>query len=167
MYDARSADALAAALIDLTGCLNSQRQDEVLLREAGVALDRALFPLLVRLAAAGAPLGVARLADQVGRDASTVSRQIAKLESLGLIRRSSARRDMRLREASITRAGARTVVALRAARRRLLGALLETWPESERQVFPRLVQRLADSMKELQREPAPPRAPRGLRDRQG
>ncbi len=64
MYSTRDVDAIAAALIDLTGCLNSPRQDEVLLRAAGVSLDRALFPLLVRLSAA--TLSVVQLADQVG-----------------------------------------------------------------------------------------------------
>ena len=53
MHDTHDLDLLAGALIDLVGALNSPRQDEVLLREAGVTLDRALFPLLVRIARAG------------------------------------------------------------------------------------------------------------------
>lgn len=43
MYDARNVDSIASAMIELTGILNSPRQDEVLLRKAGVVLDRALF----------------------------------------------------------------------------------------------------------------------------
>ena len=35
---------LVGALMDLVGRLNSPRQDEVLLKAAGVHLDRALFP---------------------------------------------------------------------------------------------------------------------------
>jgi DNA-binding MarR family transcriptional regulator len=146
MYDTRNVDAIASALIELTGCLNSPRQDDVLLREAGITLDRALFPLLVRLKFAPG-MSVARLAEQVGRDPSTVSRQIAKLEELGLVKRPAARDDLRVREAAITKAGSRTVAAITAARRKLLGALLEGWTSEERHVFPLLVQRLADSMK--------------------
>ena len=86
MYDTRNLDAMASALIELTGYLNSPRQDDVLLDEAGISLDRALFPLLVRLSAAPG-MGVAQLADRVGRDPSTVSRQLAKLEELRLIKR--------------------------------------------------------------------------------
>ena len=69
MRDTCNVDAIAAALIELTGLLNSPRQDEVLLGAAGVSLDRALFPLLVRLSASPA-MGVAQLADKVGRDPS-------------------------------------------------------------------------------------------------
>jgi hypothetical protein len=67
MYDARIIDAIASALIDLTGCLNSPRQDDVLLRAAGVSLDRALFPLLVRLGNARA-MSVVQLAEHAGRE---------------------------------------------------------------------------------------------------
>jgi DNA-binding MarR family transcriptional regulator len=147
MYDTRNIDATFSALLDLTGCLNSPRQDDVLLSEAGVSLDRALFPLLVRLSAAGA-MSVAQLADRAGRDPSTISRQLAKLEQLGLVKRPATRADMRVREAAITKAGTRTVAAITEARRRLLGELLEGWSVQERQLFPQLLQRLADTMKE-------------------
>jgi len=149
MYNTRNSDAIAAALLDLTGCLNSPRQDEVLLRAAGVSLDRALFPLLVRLSHAGG-MSVAMLAEHVGRDASTVSRQLGKLEELGLVKRLAAKADMRVREATITKSGARTVAAITQARRKLLGEMLKSWSASERALFPKLVQRLADSMKEKQ-----------------
>jgi len=146
MYDTRNIDALAAALLDLIGCLNSPRQDDVLLREAGVSLDRALFPLLVHLSAATA-MSVAKLAEQVGRDPSTVSRQLGKLEQLGLVRRPAAREDMRVRDAAVSKAGLRTVAAITVARRKLLGEFLRDWPPEERELFPKLLQRLADSMK--------------------
>jgi DNA-binding MarR family transcriptional regulator len=146
MYDTRNIDAIAAALLELTGCLNSPRQDDVLLREAGVFLDRALFPLLVRLSAAPS-MSVATLAEQVGRDPSTVSRQLAKLEKLGLAKRPTAREDLRVREAAVTKAGLRTVAAITTARRKLLGELLRDWSPDERKIFPKLLQRLAHTMK--------------------
>jgi DNA-binding MarR family transcriptional regulator len=111
-----------------------------------VSLDRALFPLLVRLSAATA-MSVAKLAEQVGRDPSTVSRQLAKLEQLGLVRRPAAREDMRVRDAAVSKAGLRTVAAITVARRKLLGEFLRDWPPEERELFPKLLQRLADSMK--------------------
>jgi DNA-binding MarR family transcriptional regulator len=149
MYDASNLDAIAAALIDLTGCLNSPRQDDVLLREAGVALDRALFPLLVRLDCTRA-LSVAQLADHAGRDPSTVSRQLTKLEQLGLVKRPTAHEDMRVRAATITRSGSRTVAAITKARRKLLDELIRDWTAEERRMFPQLTQKLADAMKERQ-----------------
>lgn len=147
MYDTRNLDAIAAALIDLTGCLNSPRQDDVLLAAAGISLDRALFPLLVRLNAAQS-MSVAELADHVGRDPSTISRQLAKLEQLGLIKRPLTREDMRVRAATITKAGSRTVAAITDARRKLLHELVQDWSTEERQMLPRLVQKLADAMKQ-------------------
>jgi len=152
MYDTRNVDAIAAALLELTGCLNSPRQDEVLLREAGVALDRALFPLLVRLSAAS-PMSVSKLAERAGRDPSTVSRQLAKLERLGLVSRPTAREDLRVRDAAVTKAGLRTVAAITAARRKLLSELLRHWPAEDREALPRLLQRLADAMKSRRASP--------------
>src|ERR1700755_1058153 len=116
-------DELAGALIDLVGMLNSPRQDDVLLREAGVTLDRALFALLVRIGAA-ASLNVGALAEQVGRDQSTVSRQTARLATLGVIRRRASKLDQRTREAVITADGRRLVQSITQARRRLLDRLL-------------------------------------------
>jgi DNA-binding MarR family transcriptional regulator len=149
MYDASILDAIASALIELTGCLNSPRQDDVLLREAGVSLDRALFPLLVRLDAARA-MSVAQLAEHAGRDSSTVSRQLAKLEQLGLVKRPTAQEDMRVRAATITRTGSRTVMAITKARRKLLAELTSDWTAEERRMFPQLTQKLANAMKERQ-----------------
>lgn len=147
MHDTHNNDALAGALLDLSGLLNSPRQDDVLLREAGVSIDRALFPLLVRIGAAGS-VSVVELADQVGRDHSTISRQTAKLESQGLISRRQGVRDQRMREAVITPAGERVVRAITEARRRLLRKLLADWTPEEQEAVARLNRKLADAMKE-------------------
>jgi DNA-binding MarR family transcriptional regulator len=146
VHHTHNSDALAAALLDLVGLLNSPRQDDILLREAGVSIDRALFPLLVRIGAAGS-LSVVELAEQVGRDHSTVSRQTAKLETLGLVTRRQGAHDQRVREAVITADGRRAVQAITKARRRLLGKLLADWNEEDRQALARLNQKLADAMR--------------------
>ena len=138
-------EVLAGALIDLVGFLNSPQRDEILLREANVALDRALFPLLVRLGANGA-LGVVQLANLVGRDHSTVSRQLAKLEMLGFIVRSARRDDQRMRAAKITGKGAKVVSAITAARLRLFNRLFAAWSHEDRKAVGRLVRKLADTM---------------------
>jgi DNA-binding MarR family transcriptional regulator len=145
VYHAHNSDRLAGALRDLIGFLNSPRQDEMLMREAGISLDRALFPLLVRIGARGA-LSVVELAEQVGRDHSTVSRQAAKLETLGLVARRQSKRDQRVREAVITAEGRRAVRAITVARRRLLAKLLADWSEEDRKALARLNRKLADAM---------------------
>src|SRR5580700_3772652 len=95
---------LHAAVLDIVGVINRPQRDEVLIRAAGIPLDRALFPLLVGIGRFG-PIGVVDLADRVGRDYTTVSRQIGKLESLGLVKRRGTASDGRVREAVITRKG--------------------------------------------------------------
>jgi DNA-binding MarR family transcriptional regulator len=77
---------LREALLDLTGVLNRPQPDVALIALSGVKLDRALFPLLVRVDRRG-PLAIGELAELCGRDYSTVSRQISKLEGLGLVGR--------------------------------------------------------------------------------
>jgi DNA-binding MarR family transcriptional regulator len=146
MKSTHSSDALALALLELVGMLNSPRQDEILLREAGVSLDRALFPVLVRIGMVKS-LNISELAEQVGRDHSTVSRQTAKLEKLGLIRRTQSKRDQRVREASISGDGRGLVEAITKARRRLFGRLLSDWTEGDVRALSRLNRRLADAMR--------------------
>src|SRR5215831_9399806 len=87
--------ALHEALVDIVGVLNRPQIDEMMVREAGISLDRALFPPLVIIERRG-PIGVVDLADRVGRDYTTVSRQVAKLESLGLVERKAAAADRRI-----------------------------------------------------------------------
>lgn len=110
--------------------INSPRRDDVLLREAGVKLDRALFPLLVRLGRSG-PISVAGLAAQVGRDHTTISRQLAKLQDLGLIARQDGAGDRRMRTARLSAAGEEIVEAITAARLRLLSRALAGWREAD------------------------------------
>jgi DNA-binding MarR family transcriptional regulator len=150
VHDTHDIDVLAGALLDLLAVLNSPRQDEVLLEAAGVTLDRALFPLLVRIGASGS-IGVVELADQSGRDHSTISRQVAKLEALGLVIRQVAARDQRIREALITEAGRRMISAITEGRRHLLGQLLHEWSPEDRGALARLNRRLADGMKAARR----------------
>jgi DNA-binding MarR family transcriptional regulator len=141
---------LHTALMDIVGMLNSPRYDDILLQEAGVALDRALFPLLVRVAVQG-PVGITELADQVGRDHSTVSRQIAKLEGLGFVAREPDAKDQRVRAAIITPAGRAVAETLAGARNRLIARVLDGWSREDRADLARLNRKLADSMKRLGR----------------
>ena len=85
---------LHGALIDIVSVMNRPQVDERMVREAGISLDRALFPLLVGIERLG-PIGVVDLADRVGRDYTTVSRQVAKLEALDLVERQPGAADRR------------------------------------------------------------------------
>ena len=133
---------LHSTLIDLAGMMNHPQRDSLVIHEAGISIDRALFPLLVLVERKG-PIGVVDLADMVGRDYTTISRQVAKLEKLGLITRNSSKADKRVREAVITTKGRVMTDALDAARERIAGRLLAGWSKKDLQDLARLMRRFA------------------------
>ncbi len=134
------------AVLDLVAAINGPQRDALLIREAGIRLDRALFPLLVLVERFG-PIGVVDLADRVGRDYTTVSRQLAKLESLGLIARRASGSDARVREAAATPEGRAMAARIDAARERLLRAVFADWSDAEFAAFVPLLRRFAGTMK--------------------
>lgn len=139
---------LHGALLDLVGFMNQPQRDTALIREAGVSLDRALFPLLVIIERRG-PIGVVELAGLVGRDYTTVSRQLATLARRKLITRRPSPTDARSRTAEITSKGKTTTNALDAARERLATKVLANWSEKDLKELMRLMRRLADDMMAL------------------
>jgi DNA-binding MarR family transcriptional regulator len=136
------------ALVDLMGLMNRPQRDSALLEEAGVSLDRALFPLLIVIERKG-PIGVVELAELVGRDYTTVSRQITKLASLSLITRRLSKTDNRVREAVITAKGKRMTSAIDAARERMAATLFAKWSKGDLQDLTRLMRRFADDLQSL------------------
>jgi DNA-binding MarR family transcriptional regulator len=135
--------ALHMAFLDLAGLLNEPQRDDALIAEAGISLDRALFPLLVRIERKG-PIGIVELANISGRDHTTVSRQVAKLESLGLVARQSGKADGRVREAIVTKKGLTMTKALDAARERKAGPLFARWSKEDRKNLVRLLRKFVD-----------------------
>ena len=132
-------------LVDLVGLMNQPQRDSALLQEAGVDLDRALFPLLIGIERKG-PIGVVELANLAGRDYTTVSRQVAKLKSLGLIARSASKADKRVTEAKMTAKGLAMTSRIHAARERIATALFANWTKSDLQDLARLMRRFADDL---------------------
>jgi DNA-binding MarR family transcriptional regulator len=136
---------LGSALLELLGVLNDPQQDWRMMAEAGLDLDPVFLPVLVRLGAGG-PVGVVALAERVGRDHSTVSRQLARLEAAGFAARSTSQADARVRTARLTPRGEEAVAALAAARDRLLDRVLTSWTNEDREAFTRLFGRFAGAL---------------------
>jgi DNA-binding MarR family transcriptional regulator len=132
-------------LIDLVGFMNRPQRDTALIQEAGISLDRALFPLLMGIQRHG-PIGVVELAELAGRDYTTVSRQVTKLESLGLIVRQASKADKRVRASVITAKGSTMAAALDKARERLAAEVLVNWNKKDLQDLVRLMRRFADDL---------------------
>ncbi|KYF65168.1 MarR family transcriptional regulator [Sorangium cellulosum] len=136
---------LHGAMVDLFAFMNQPQRDQALLAEAGVSLERALFTLLVGIERFG-PIGVVELSERAGRDYTTVSRQVAKLESLELIERRPSPADRRVHEAVITDKGRQVTDALHAARQRLAAPILARWSEEDFNDLVRLMRRFVDDL---------------------
>lgn len=136
---------LHETLVDIASLMNRPQRDEALVREAGVSLDRALFPLLVGIERRG-PIGIVELSEGIGRDYTTVSRQVSKLENLGLVERRQSATDRRVNEAVITPKGKAMTERIDAARERMAMAALAKWELREIEDLVRLMRKFADAM---------------------
>lgn len=128
------------ALLTVVGTFNRPQRDELIIKKSNIQLDRALFPLLVQIGRFG-PIGVVELADRVGRDYTTVSRQLAKLEENGLTKRQKNAKDKRINEAVITAEGKVMTDKIDAARVQIYDKVFQHWPEGDRVALTRLLQR--------------------------
>ena len=126
------------ALLDIISVMNQPLRDEQILQAAGVQLEQMLFPLLVAVGRHG-PLG---------RDYTTVSRQVKKLEAQGLACKQPNRHDRRISEVTLSASGQQMINSIAVARRRLMNQVLAQWPEEEVQALFRLTRKYADSLQQ-------------------
>ena len=138
---------LHAAMLEIVSMMNQPQRDEALVREAGISLDGALFPLLVGIDRFG-PIGVVDLADRAGRDYTTVSRQVAKLEGLGLVERRTGAADRRVREAVVTGKGKAMTDRLDEARTRMGRAVFASWDARDVDELVRLLDKFVKAVKD-------------------
>ncbi len=138
---------LHRSLIDVVSAMNGPERDAAMLEMASLTLERALFPLLVLVEKLG-PIGVVDLAGRVGRDYTTVSRQVARLEELGLVSRRAGLTDRRMREAVITPQGKVATDAVDVARERMALTMFREWSHSDFDQLLRLMRMLADGLNE-------------------
>lgn len=138
---------LHSAVVEIVGVMNRPQRDEAMIRAAGISLDRALFPLLVLVERLG-PIGVVELADRVGRDYTTVSRQVAKLDSLGLVHRQESATDRRIREAIITENGKAMTDRIDKAREKIGQSIFAQWELQDVTDLVRLMRKFADGIKD-------------------
>lgn len=87
------------------------------------------------------------LADRLGRDYTTVSRQIKRLESHGLAVKQASEKDKRVSRVTITPQGVMLTTRIAAARRKLMNQLFNDWQEQEVNDLFRLVRKYANSIR--------------------
>ena len=79
-------------------------------------------------------------------DYTTVSRQVAKLESLDLVRRQASSADRRVREAVISPKGKAMTDLVDTAREKIGRAIFETWEAHDIEELVRLMRKFADAL---------------------
>ena len=137
------ADDLHRKLIAISDLTNRFDVDAKLLAGSGVKLDRALFPLLSRIGL-HPPMSTVELANLVGRDHSTVSRQISKLEELGLINRLPSKEDQRVRLLAPSRKGRSLLTRVDDVRRCWMEDHFRDWSVKDRDQLLKLMSRLME-----------------------
>ncbi|MFT9096282.1 MAG: hypothetical protein ABF459_14240 [Gluconobacter cerinus] len=75
-----------------------------------------------------------------------MSRQMAKLESLGLIERQPSIKDRRVREAVVSTSGREMIAVLNRARERLANRILASWTDDDLDQLGKLLRRFADDL---------------------
>jgi DNA-binding MarR family transcriptional regulator len=137
---------LHGSLLDIASAMNRPQRDAHMVRAAGISLERALFPLLVGVGKAG-PIALVELADRVGRDYTTVSRQVSKLEQLGLVTREANTVDRRVRKVAIAPQGKMMTNRVDTARERLGRTIFASWEPEDVEALIRLMRKFADALK--------------------
>jgi DNA-binding MarR family transcriptional regulator len=111
----------------------------------GFDLEKAAYALLGRIVTGG-PARLSVLADDMGLDLSTISRQVAALETAGLVARTTDAADRRASVIAASDTGSEVFLRNRAIWQAALHELLADWTPSERSTFARLFARLNDSI---------------------
>lgn len=104
-------------------------------------LDAACYAMLLHLGDIS-PVRAADVVERTGLDKSTVSRQIARLEELGLIERVADPTDGRARQVQLTEVGTHRLDTVRTDRRARLRAIFDSWSTDDITSFSALLAKL-------------------------
>jgi DNA-binding MarR family transcriptional regulator len=111
----------------------------------GFGLERSTFMLLGRVAGDG-PVRLSTLAADLCVDLSVVSRQVAALESAGLVSRTGDPSDRRASLIAVTTTGEEVFTRKRDRFLSVLRGILSDWTSTERQEFARLFGRFNEAI---------------------
>lgn len=145
-------DRISGQLDDaLTSLLRHGRLNAIHERTAaavGVPLERALYVVLARIDGAG-PLRLSDLAELLGVDVSTASRQVSAVEERGLVAREPVPGDRRAALLYLTAAGDELLRTYRETRRRLIGTAIADWAAADKRALVTLLERFNEAIGHL------------------
>ncbi|QMV44761.1 MarR family winged helix-turn-helix transcriptional regulator [Cohnella cholangitidis] len=135
-------------LIDLVSIINRPDRDKKMIAAAGVNLDAATFRVFVGIAHLQ-PTSVGDLAAMMGKNYSSVSRQIDKLETTGLVHTYPSSSDSRIRVSELTNYGEEINEMISLARERKMREALADWTLAEKSGLSNHLRRLFESLQRL------------------
>ncbi|MCU1363002.1 MAG: putative MarR-family transcriptional regulator [Acidimicrobiaceae bacterium] len=145
--NAAELDQITASLQVLSRYFNQARTHELLLREAGVRIDRAGVILLYKLRYAKGALRISELAELLSIDTPGVTRKVQQLERLGYVSIQPEVEDKRAKRVALTASGDETLQRVLAAGKNRLGRLLADWTRPEIEELTLSMGKFADALK--------------------
>ncbi|OMF18877.1 MarR family transcriptional regulator [Paenibacillus sp. FSL H8-0548] len=133
------------ALIELVSIMNRPDRDKKMITNAGVNLEAATFRVLVGIAHLQST-SVGDLAAMMGKNYSSVSRQIDKLEIAGLVNTYPSSSDSRIRVSELTKYGEEINAMISLARERVMREALADWTLEEKNGLLNNLRRLFESL---------------------
>ena len=124
-------DGYGTLALELTSLLREMKDLHTrVVEESDLPCEVAATYVLGRLAMLG-PVRLTQLAQELGLDPSSVSRQVSALERHGLVAKEKDPNDLRAQQLALTPRGEAAVTALRKARADALAELLPSWTTSD------------------------------------
>lgn len=137
------------ALINLFSIINRTDRDKKMIATAGVNLESAAFRVFGGIAHLQ-QTSVGNLAVILGKNYSSISRQIDKLEAAGLVRTYPSNSDSRIRMSELTKQGEEINSMISLTRQRIMQEALEDWTTEEKNELLHLLKRLFEAMNKLE-----------------
>lgn len=136
------------AVIDLVTIINRTDRDKKMIASAGVDMEAAAFQVFGGIAHLQST-SVGDLANLMGKNYSSVSRQIDKLETAGLVHTYPSGEDSRIRLSELTSYGKEIYSMISSTRQRLMQEALGDWTAEEKSGLLNHLRRLTDSLNKL------------------
>jgi DNA-binding MarR family transcriptional regulator len=124
-------DAVGQLAGELTSLMRAMKElHSQVVEQSDLPCELAGTFVLGRLAVLG-PVRLTQLAQELGLDPSSVSRQVSSLERHGLVAKEKDPRDQRAQQLALTERGLAAVESLRSARAQALVRLLPDWSDAD------------------------------------
>lgn len=136
------------SLFTIINFFNNPKHDTNILRKAGIKEDKNLLPVVVRVGK-NSSISVGDLAEQLGKDHSSVSRQVDKFVEKGILSSYPSDEDRRVRKVTLTKIGKKLYDQIAETREEMMEELLEQLNCEEIEELNTSLKKLSDLLKNI------------------